>query len=265
MRQGQPMHAHPHHSARPWARVCEGAPCLIFMHNLKIMQEIATNTTVSEQAFQTLRLDVLSGRHAPESKLKVDALQQHYGFSSSPLREALNRLVQEGLVKADERRGFRVAAMTPDDLADITKMRLLLDVTALHESIQHGDDAWESNIVASFHRLEKIESRLPQGPVVLDAEWSQRHRDFHMSLIAACPSERQLAWSMSLFDQAERYRHFAARNRTVLKKKDAEHRALMKAVVRRDAATAAQMLSEHIASTQTNVLAAFALMQKNRV
>ncbi len=234
------------------------------MHNLKIMQEIATSTTVSEQAFQALRLDVLSGRHVPESKLKVDALQQHYGFSSSPLREALNRLVQEGLVKADERRGFRVAAMTPDDLADITKMRLLLDVTALHESIQHGDDAWEANIVASFHRLEKIESRLPQGPVVLDAEWSQRHRDFHMSLIAACPSERQLAWSMSLFDQAERYRHFAARNRTVLKKKDAEHRALMKAVMRRDAATATQMLSEHIASTQTNVLAAFALMQKNR-
>jgi DNA-binding GntR family transcriptional regulator len=70
---------------------------------------------------------------------------------------------------------------------------------------------------------------------------------------------------MSLFDQAERYRHFAARNRTVLKKKDAEHRALMKAVVRRDAATAAQMLGEHIASTQTNVLAAFALTLKNRV
>ena len=253
------------HLAYLWTRVCEGASRNIFVHNLQIMQKIATNTTVSEQAFQALRIDVLSGRHVPESKLKVDALQQQYGFSSSPLREALNRLVQEGLVKADERRGFRVAAMTPDDLADITKMRLLLDVTALHESIQHGDDAWEANIVASFHRLEKIESRLPQGPVVLDAEWSQRHRDFHLSLLAACPSKRQLTWSMSLFDQAERYRHFAARNRTVLKKKDAEHRALMKAVVRRDAATAAQMLGEHIASTQTNVLAAFALTLKNRV
>jgi len=228
------------------------------------MQKMTPNTTVSEQAFQVLRQDVLSGRHAPETKLKLDTLQSLYGYSSSPLREALNRLVQEGLVKADERRGFRVAAISPDDLADITKMRLLLDVTALRESIQHGDDAWEANIVASFHRLEKIESRLPLGPVVLDAEWSQRHRDFHMSLIAACPSERQLSWSISLFDQAERYRHFAARNRTVLKKKDAEHRALMKAVVRRDAATASQMLSEHIAGTQTNVLAAFALMPKNR-
>jgi DNA-binding GntR family transcriptional regulator len=133
----------------------------------------------------------------------------------------------------------------------------MLDIPALTESIQVGDDAWEAAIVGAFHRLEKIESRLPQGPVVLDSEWSQRHRDFHFSLIAACPSERQLAWSMSLFDQAERYRHFAARNRTVSKKKDEEHRALMNAVLNRDVKTATMLLSDHISSTQTNVMAAF--------
>lgn len=227
------------------------------MHNLKTMQETTANTTISEQAFQALRQDVLSGRHAPEVKLKLESLQSLYGFSSSPLREALNRLVQEGLVKADERKGFRVTPISPSDLADITKMRLMLDVPALTESIQTGDDAWEAEIVAAFHRLEKIESRLPQGPVVLDAEWSQRHRDFHFSLIAACPSERQMAWSMSLFDQAERYRHFAARNRTVSKKKDEEHRSLMNAVLKRDVPTATMLLAEHIASTQSNVLAAF--------
>ena len=223
------------------------------------MQEIIANSTVSEQAFQALRQDVLSGRHAPQEKLKLDSLQNLYGFSSSPLREALSRLVQEGLVKADERKGFRVTPISAVDLADITKMRLMLDIPALVESIHSGDDAWEAQIVAAFHRLEKIESRLPQGPVVLDAEWSQRHRDFHMSLIAACPSERQLSWSMSLFDQAERYRHFAARNRTVLKKTDEEHRTLMKTVLRRDGETASALLLEHILSTQTNVMAAFAL------
>ena len=228
------------------------------------MQEMSANTTVSEQAFQALRHDVLSGRHAPECKLKLDALQNLYGFSSSPLREALNRLVQEGLVKADERRGFRVTPISPANLSDITKMRLMLDIPALTDAIRAGDDAWEAHIVAAFHRLEKIESRLPQGPVVLDVEWGQRHRDFHFSLIAACPSERQLAWSMSLFDQAERYRHFAARNRTVSKKKDSEHRALMNAVVRRDAKTAALLLSDHIASTQTNVMAAFKQQAKQR-
>lgn len=87
-----------------------------------------------------LRQDVLSGRHAPDGKLKLDTLQAMYGFSSSPLREALNRLVQEGLVIADERRGFRVTPISPADLADITKMRLMLDIPALTESIQADDD-----------------------------------------------------------------------------------------------------------------------------
>jgi GntR family carbon starvation induced transcriptional regulator len=230
-----------------------------------MMHETTVGTTISEQAFQAIRQDVLSGRHAPEVKLKLESLQRLYGYSSSPLREALNRLVQEGLVRADERKGFRVTSISAGDLADITKMRLMLDIPTLTESIQAGDDAWEAAIVAAFHRLEKIESRLPQGPVVLDAEWSQRHRDFHSSLIAACPSQRQLAWSMSLFDQAERYRHFAARNRTVSKKKDEEHRSLMKAVLNRDVPTATTLLAEHIASTQANVMAAFKRAAAQRV
>jgi DNA-binding GntR family transcriptional regulator len=230
---------------------------LNFVHNIQIMENLPPASTVSEQAFQALRNDVLFGVHSPDAKLKVDALQSLYGFSSSPLREALNRLSQEGLVNADERRGFKVAPISVEDLADITRMRLMMDLPALRESIERGDDAWEADIVASFHRLSKIESRLPPGPVVLDAEWTHLHRAFHFSLLAACPSKRQLAWSMSLFDQAERYRQFSARNRRVLKRKDEEHKNLMNAVLNRQADQAAALLAEHIESTGRNVLAAF--------
>ena len=166
-----------------------------FMHKIVFMdkneQRNETLSTVSDQAFQSLRKDVLCGVHSPGSKLKLENLQTTYGFSSSPLREALNRLVQEGLVKADERKGFKVSLMSPEDLSDITKMRLMLDIPALREAMQTGDDTWEASIVSSFHRLEKIESRLPTGPAVLDAEWSQRHKEFHASMLSACPSERQ--------------------------------------------------------------------------
>src|SRR6478735_9133177 len=91
-------------------------------------------------AVDQLRQDLLSGVHAPGSKLKVDELRARYGYSSSPLREALNRLTQEGLVVADQRRGFRVASMSVEDFADITRLRLLLDLQALEESILTGDD-----------------------------------------------------------------------------------------------------------------------------
>lgn len=213
--------------------------------------------TLSEQAFARLRADVLRGRFAPDSKLKIEELQAAYGFSSSPLREALTRLAQEGLVRSDERRGFRVAPISLADLQDITRMRLMLDVQALADAIAAGDDRWEAAIVAAFHRLDRYETRLSDGAVVLDDEWSDLHRDFHLALIAACPSGRQRAWSGSLFDQAERYRRFSARNRQVAKRKSQEHRKLMEATLRRDAQTACALLADHIDGTRRNVEAAF--------
>lgn len=195
---------------------------------------------------------MLLGSLAAGSKLKIEELQDVYGFSSSPLREALSRLTQEGLVRADERRGFRVAAITGDDMADITRMRLMLDVQALSDAIDCGTDAWEAAIVAAFYRLEKVESRM-EGPTVLDEEWSGLHRDFHMALIAACSSARQRSWSASLFDQAERYRRYSATHRSSLRKKTNEHRKLMDATLRRDTELAGKLLRDHIAGTQRNV------------
>lgn len=225
-----------------------------FMHKLTFVQKPDDHVpTLSEQAFSRLRGDILKGRFESSAKLKLDELQQLYGFSSSPLREALSRLAQEGLVRSDERRGFRVAPISLSDLEDITRMRLMLDVPALADAMASGDDAWEADVVAAFHLLDRLESRFGDGPLVLDDEWSRVHRDFHMALLSACPSERQKRWSASLFDQAERYRRYAALHRQVRRRKSTEHRRLMEAALRRDAGTACALLAEHIESTRRNV------------
>lgn len=211
---------------------------------------------LTELAFRQLRRDVLSGSFPAGGKLKLDELQKQYGFSSSPLREALSRLAQEGLVRADERRGFRVAPLSAADFADITHMRLMLDPEALAGAIDTGDDEWEAQVVAAFHRLDKVESRLGTGPLQLDPEWSELHRAFHLALLSACPSERLKTWSASLFDQAERYRHISASQRRTARRKTSEHRKIMEATLRRDQATACALWGEHVKSTERNVAAA---------
>jgi DNA-binding GntR family transcriptional regulator len=232
------------------------------MHKIKIMDK-SVKPTATEQALTSLRRGVLTLSFLPGAKLKVEELQQAYGLSSSPLREALNRLSEEGLVRADDRRGFSVASVSEDDLRDITRIRLLVDLPALEESIKNGTDAWEARVVASFHLLEKVEVRLPDGPVVLDPEWSQLHRYFHAALISACHSERLVGASQSLFDQAERYRHISARYRTVIRRKSEEHKLLMRAVLRRDIDTACHLHQEHVLSTQKNALKALAFWNKD--
>lgn len=210
-----------------------------------------------EQALTRLRQDLLTGVHEAGTKLKIDRLQQRYGYSSSPLREALNRLTHEGLVVADERRGFRAAPMSLDDFADITKLRLLVDGQGISDSIRLGGDDWESQSVAAFHRLQTVESRMPEGPLVLNDEWSRLHRHFHMTLLSASGSPRLQYLSASLFDQAERYRRFAAERRVRPRSKSEEHQAILNAAMDRDSRIAGELLERHICRTQEDVSTLF--------
>lgn len=220
------------------------------------MSVVTASAPLVEQAVDRLRQDLLSGVYQPEAKLKVEMLSKEYGYSSSPLREALNRLTQEGLVVADQRRGFRVAPMSATDFADITRLRLLVDLQALEESIDSGDDEWEVRSVSAFYRLQKVEARLPDGPLVLNAEWSARHKEFHMALLSGTRSLRLRSLSSTLFDQAERYRRFSATHRSAPRSKSAEHKAILDATVKRDKKEAVALLTRHISRTEQNVVAA---------
>lgn len=210
---------------------------------------------LSEQAFQMLRGKILRCEYEPGEKLKMDRLQRDLGFSSSPLREALSRLAMEGLVSNDDRRGFFAAPVSLDDLREVTQLRLMLDCEALGESIEHGDDQWEANIVAAFHWLSKIEARKGDGPLTLDAEWTMRHKDFHMALLGGCRSNKLNRLSSALFDQSERYRRLSIRYRKEPRHKAAEHGQIMEVVLARRKEQAVALLHDHISRTADNVAA----------
>ena len=222
------------------------------------------STTLSDQAFECLRRDVMMGHFEPGHKLKLDELQAHYGFSNSPLREAMSRLSQDGLIRLDDRKGFRVCEINASDLEDITQMRLLLDIQALKSALSKGDDAWEAGIVSSHYTLEKLEKNMGQGSESLGDTWVLAHKQFHMAILSACHSPRLLQGCASLFDQAERYRQFAAKHRQSPRKKSNEHHTIMQAVLARDSALACRLIEQHLLNTQSHVLSALALISNNQ-
>ena len=210
---------------------------------------------LSEKAYRLLRREILRGEIPPEGKLKIEALQRQYALSSSPLREALNRLLAEGLVQSDDHRGFRASPMSGEDLRDIAIFRVTLEPIALEESIRNATDEWEAAVIAAFHRLERVESRLPMAERRSSEEWTARHKAFHLALIGRCPSSRIVATCASLFDLSERYRRFSASHRATPRDVAAEHRALMEAALAHDATKAAALMRDHLSKTADNVLA----------
>jgi len=74
-----------------------------------------------------VRAEVLSCRLKPGGKLLIAGLATRFGVSLSAVREALARLAAEGLVKAEDQRGFRVSPVSIEDLRDITRTRIALE------------------------------------------------------------------------------------------------------------------------------------------
>src|SRR5690606_21175480 len=99
----------------------------------------------------------------------------------------LSRLVSDGLVTLEGQRGFRVPSTSVEEAIDIEQTRCLLEVEALRQAIAHGGEDWEAGIVASYHKLRKIESA--EGNIAtLYVQWEQRNTEFHNALVGACPS-----------------------------------------------------------------------------
>lgn len=219
---------------------------LSFREDLADVRPRSLTSAVQER----LRADILSTRLLPGQKLHIAGLAKQFSTSLAAVREALSRLVADGLVQASDQRGFRVSPVSLADLADVTQTRIDIEGLALRRSIGYGDAAWLAAVEAAWEALKAAPYRYPDQPGVHYEEWVVRHRIFHRALVNACGSQWLLGFRDVLHEQSERYRRLSIR-RDVGKARDveAEHAAIMDAVRRRDADAAVIALSRHFTIT----------------
>ena len=202
-----------------------------------------------EEAYWRLREEILAGRLRPMEKLRIEFLRQTYGFGASGIREALSRLLADGLVESEAQRGFWVSPISREDLRDLAESRKLVEVEALRQSVLHGSLDWETRVVAARYALERVETSMSEETPDAVMRWEQANRQFHMALISGCPLRRLLRFTEQLYDQSQRYRH-----RTVLRRPipraglSRDHVDLVDATLKREADRACSLLAAHIDS-----------------
>ncbi len=152
------------------------------------------------------------------------------------------------MVRADQR-GFRVAPVSLTDLEELTKTLCWIGGLALRESIRNGDAAWEEAIVLAAHRLSRVPREGAEGYSSFNPEWETRHRAFHLALIAACGSHWLVDFYAMLLDRNARYRYLAFADASEPRDAEAEHRAIVEAVLARDAEGAVAAAERHMRLT----------------
>ena len=210
----------------------------------------------SQRVYLGLRAAVMHGEVAPRAPLKPQELAIGYGVSLAVVREALLRLVGEGLAERLPNRGFAVPAADARRWQEIAEARSVIDPMMARMAVVRGDLEWEAGVRAAHHRLARTPVRRTDGHVS-DA-WAEAHRVFHRSVVEGCRNEVLLATFDRLWTASELARRWSELGAPELgapeREGPVEHRELEAAVVERDSDRAADVLARHLGVTAAALL-----------
>lgn len=220
-------------------------------------------STKSEDAYNSLRRDILEARLAPSTPLKLHKIQEMYGLGWTPLREALSQLEAEHLVTLIPNKGYIVAPVSKAELEELTKVRNLIELPLLREAMELGDKEWEAAIVAAHYRLSKESNPLEGNDnAEIYVEWTRVHNDFHVALLSANRSAWLSRFHAQATDHLRRHGRVLRASLsysptenyfTALKKSPAlqeaysleVHTQIMEAVLNRQVEKACELLAHH--------------------
>lgn len=200
------------------------------------MSVLTPRANLNEQVYETLRRRVLDRSPGPGAKLSLHELAAELGVSRSPVHHALTRLVSEGLLTVQARRGYYVTPVTARAVAEGYDVRLALELLAAEKAVGRLDAA-ELQALGSL--LEGTASSLSHK------EWDASNAAFHEFQIDLARNEllsrfyREL--SVNLMMQVIRGGRVEGHANLVT-----EHRRIVEAFVAGDLAAAERAIREHI-------------------
>ncbi|MFF8538624.1 GntR family transcriptional regulator [Streptomyces sp. NPDC015532] len=203
---------------------------------------------LSERVYAHIRDAIMRGEHAPGDALKPQDLAREQGVSLAVVREALVRVVGEGLADRLANRGFAVPAISDRRWQEITEARRTIEPVLLRMSVECGDVDWEARVRAAHHRLARTPVYGPEEGDYYSSAWSEAHRVFHRTLLEGCGNPVLLETFDRMWTASELARRWSA-HRDPDRDAIGEHRRLEEAALARDADTAAELLVQHLTQT----------------
>ena len=200
--------------------------------------QIERPTLVREAAYERLKAALARGELAPGARLFEPELAGLLGVSRTPVREALMRLAQEGLVELLPGRGARVRVLSPDEVAEVYEVRAALEAEAARLAALRASPAAKAALAEAEAELNRIPPEDVAAQTAADAR-------FHAALVAAS-GNRELE---RLFHQLDAKLALARRyssDENQSPKTLAEHRAILEAILAGDPDRAAAAARAHI-------------------
>lgn len=212
----------------------------------------ATPPSAAEVAAEQLRQLMFEGELEPGTPLREVALAETLGVSRATMREALGTLVAEGLADRVTHRGTAVRKLSPDDVRDVCKARLALELAGLDRFGTAPAPARQDLVdaLAAYRRLARGRTR----PTV--AEVTAAHLAVHRALVGLTGSERLVQMADGLYAEVRLALASVDRARGNLPEQAAHHHDLVELLETGDVQAARRELVAHLEGAEASLLAA---------
>ena len=202
--------------------------------------------TKADYAYSEVRNRIMSGALAHGAVLNQEALAAELDVSTTPLREAMRRLSAEGLVLLGAHRDARVAPLTAAEARSLFEVRQQLDPLAVRLAAERRDERDRARIREAAASLEPLGAG--SGLAALEA-----HRAVHTALYRASHNDLLIGLLDGLWNKADRYLRAALEAREDAPddraRVQAEHAAIMTAVLDGDPDAAEEQMRRHVAGS----------------
>lgn len=193
-----------------------------------------------DQAYGRIKKRILGNRYQPNLRVLEQDLASDLGMSRTPVREALIRLEQEGLVEVLPRRGMRVLPISPGDMREIYEVLTSLESAAAERLAERRPG--EKEIAPLIEAVEQMDVALEERK--LEA-WADADERFHRGLLELAGNRRLTAMALTVFDQVHRARMVTLHMRPLPLRSNEDHRALVQAILKGDGESARRIHREH--------------------
>jgi len=220
------------------------------------------SSTIKQEAYQTIREKLISGEYPPGSRLSDDSIAREIGVSRSPVREAINQFVSEGLVEYRPRCGTYVKTLGADELDDLWGVRIALESFAACEAADFASsDDIEGLTSLNGEILELARScrNLP-GQIAnndLKGEFLALDSEFHLQILRAAGNQHLLK---TVQDCRMMTYIFGSKHATayatadILLKSQRDHELIIKAIQNSDRDNAREWTANHIRAARARVV-----------
>jgi DNA-binding GntR family transcriptional regulator len=198
---------------------------------------------ISEHVYQVIRDAICEGRFEPFERLVQNQLAEQLEVSRTPIRDALLRLSQEGLIDSVGARGYIVRELTPRDILDVYEVRIPLETLA-------ADISFPELTPADISEAQRLNERISH-PATEEDNFDLNRR-FHSSLITHCPNTLLVRTLRSIWDLpvARRiFRQYVSAQDTVTKMVG-EHAKILEAVIAIDRELYVSLVYQHLLKAQ---------------